>query len=60
MPRTATAPSPDLVRYPIETTRFHPDFLYESVLNVIGFIVLVLVARRLQNRLKDGDVFFST
>ena len=46
----------DLSRYPVDTTRFHPDFLYESVLNVIGFIVLVIVARRFQTRLKDGDL----
>lgn len=47
----------DLTQYPVETTRFHPDFLYESVLNVIGFIVLVIVARKFANRLKDGDMF---
>ena len=47
----------DLVRYPLETTRFHPDFLYESVLNVIGFIVLIVVARRLRLRWRDGDIF---
>ena len=47
----------DLARYPIETTRFHPDFLYESVLNIIGFIVLIIVARRLRLRLREGDVF---
>ena len=47
----------DLVRYPLETTRFHPDFLYESVLKVIGFIVLIVVARRLRLRLRDGDIF---
>ena len=46
----------DLTRYPVETTRFHPDFLYESILNVIGFIVLVIVARKFQRRLKDGDL----
>jgi phosphatidylglycerol---prolipoprotein diacylglyceryl transferase len=46
----------DLVRYPLETTRFHPDFLYESVLNVIGFSVLIVVARRLRLRLRDGDI----
>jgi phosphatidylglycerol:prolipoprotein diacylglycerol transferase len=47
----------DLTQYPLETTRFHPDFLYESVLNVIGFIVLIVVARRLRLRLRDGDIF---
>ena len=45
------------MRYPLETTRFHPDFLYESVLNVIGFVVLITVARRLRLRLREGDVF---
>jgi phosphatidylglycerol---prolipoprotein diacylglyceryl transferase len=47
----------DLARYPLDTTRFHPDFLYESVLNVIGFIVLIVVARHLRLRLRDGDIF---
>ena len=47
----------DLAQYPVATTRFQPDFLYESLLNVIGFIVLTIVARRFQSRLKDGDVF---
>lgn len=47
----------DLTQYPVETTRFHPDFLYESILNIFGFIVLVIVARKFANRLKDGDLF---
>lgn len=47
----------DLTQFPVETTRFQPDFLYESVLNVVGFIVLMIIARRFQSRLKDGDVF---
>jgi phosphatidylglycerol:prolipoprotein diacylglycerol transferase len=45
----------DLTQYPLETTCFHPDFLYESVLNMIGFIILIVAARRL--RLRDGDIF---
>jgi phosphatidylglycerol---prolipoprotein diacylglyceryl transferase len=45
----------DLTSYPVEETFFHPLFLYESVLNVIGFIVLVVVARRWR-RVKDGDL----
>ncbi len=47
----------DLARYPVETTRFQPDFLYESVLNVLGFVVLIIVARRFRLRLREGDVF---
>jgi phosphatidylglycerol:prolipoprotein diacylglycerol transferase len=45
----------DLTKYPLETTRFHPLFLYESVINVIGFIVLVLVSRK-WHWLKEGDL----
>ncbi|HTP08086.1 MAG TPA: prolipoprotein diacylglyceryl transferase [Anaerolineae bacterium] len=45
----------DLTRYPLATTRFHPLFLYESLINVIGFIVLVLLARKWQRK-KEGDL----
>lgn len=41
--------------YPVDQTVFHPVFLYESVLNVLGFIVLVLGARRWK-WLKEGDL----
>jgi phosphatidylglycerol:prolipoprotein diacylglycerol transferase len=46
----------DLARYPIETTRFHPLFLYESMLNLLGFVVLIVASRRFGHRLKDGDL----
>ncbi|RMF34132.1 MAG: prolipoprotein diacylglyceryl transferase [Chloroflexi bacterium] len=46
----------DLSRYPVETTRFHPTFLYESVWNFLGFLFLMGVGRRYAHRLKDGDV----
>jgi phosphatidylglycerol:prolipoprotein diacylglycerol transferase len=45
----------DLTKYPLDITRFHPLFLYESVINTIGFIVLVLVSRKWR-WLKEGDV----
>ena len=45
----------DLTRFPLDTTRFHPLFLYESMINVVGFIFLVLVARKWR-RVKDGDL----
>jgi phosphatidylglycerol:prolipoprotein diacylglycerol transferase len=48
-------PYVDLTRYPVDTTYFHPLFLYESMLNVIGFIVLAVGARRWK-WLKDGDL----
>lgn len=46
----------DLARYPVETTRFHPLFLYESMLNLIGFVILIFVSRRFADRLKPGDL----
>jgi len=46
----------DLARYPVETTHFHPLFLYESLLNLLGFVVLIVVGRRFKDRLKDGDL----
>jgi phosphatidylglycerol:prolipoprotein diacylglycerol transferase len=45
----------DVSRFPLDATRFHPVFLYESVINVAGFIVLVLVARKWR-RVKEGDL----
>jgi phosphatidylglycerol:prolipoprotein diacylglycerol transferase len=45
----------DLAAYPADLTYFHPLFLYESMLNVLGFIVLVVAARRWR-KVKDGDL----
>ncbi len=35
---------------------FHPLFLYESLLNLIGFGALMYIGRRWTSRLKDGDI----
>jgi len=50
------APFTDLSRYPVETTRFHPLFLYESLWNFAVFAALMIVGRRYADRLKDGDI----
>jgi phosphatidylglycerol:prolipoprotein diacylglycerol transferase len=50
-------PFTDLARFPLETTRFHPVFLYESLWNLGVFIVLMVVGRRFDSRLRDGDIF---
>ena len=36
--------------------RFHPLFAYEGLLNLLGMIVLLYVARRFASRLYDGDI----
>jgi len=48
-------PYDDLTVYPADT-RFHPTFLYESLWNLLGFILLMYVARRYSKRLLDGDI----
>ena len=45
----------DFTRYPLDTTRFHPLFLYESIINTLGFIFLVLLARKWQRK-REGDL----
>ena len=37
-------------------THFHPMFLYESLWNLAGFAMLMIVGRKLKDRLKDGDI----
>jgi phosphatidylglycerol---prolipoprotein diacylglyceryl transferase len=39
-----------------DATSFHPTFLYEAIWNVLVCLVLLWVARRFADRLKDGDI----
>jgi len=39
-------------------THFHPLFLYESLWNLLGCALLLIVGRKLKNRLMEGDIFF--
>jgi phosphatidylglycerol---prolipoprotein diacylglyceryl transferase len=48
-------PYNDLTLYPLNT-KFHPDFLYESLWNVLGFILLMWVGRKYTHKLLDGDM----
>lgn len=49
-------PYDDLAKYPPDT-HFHPAFLYESLWNLLGFALLMLLTRRYEDRLLEGDVF---
>lgn len=40
-----------------EYTHFHPMFLYESIWNLINFLVLLILSRKLKERLLPGDIF---
>ncbi|APV43528.1 phosphatidylglycerol:prolipoprotein diacylglycerol transferase [Dehalogenimonas formicexedens] len=37
-------------------THFHPLFLYESILDITGFVFLMIIGRKLKDRLKNGDI----
>jgi phosphatidylglycerol:prolipoprotein diacylglycerol transferase len=50
-------PYRDLSRFPVETTRFHPLFLYESLWNIANMFLLLWISRRFADRLKKGDIF---
>lgn len=39
--------------------RFHPAFLYESIWNLLAFLVLFMLWRRYRRRLLDGDIMAS-
>jgi len=42
--------------FPLQTTHFQPLFLYESLSGLIGFFVLIWLARRRTSRLVPGDL----
>ncbi len=42
--------------FPVETTRFHPLFLYESLSGLIGAVVLIWIGFRLRSWLRPGDL----
>jgi phosphatidylglycerol:prolipoprotein diacylglycerol transferase len=62
-----TARLPDFAGYPcsafpVETTRFHPLFLYESLSGLLGAAVLIWLGFRLRRWLRPGDlalIFFT-
>ncbi len=39
-------------------THFHPMFLYESIWNLINFMILVLVSEKENQRKRSGELFF--
>jgi phosphatidylglycerol---prolipoprotein diacylglyceryl transferase len=49
-------PWTDLATYPVDTTRFHPLFAYEALLNLVGLVLILWAARRFAAWLYDGDV----
>ncbi len=51
------APYKSLVDYPVADTRFHPLFLYEMLLNIVLFVVLLNLFSRCRKQFRYGDFF---
>lgn len=49
--------SPQEILEYVTVTRFHPTFFYESLWNITGFTLVMVLGRRWYHRLRDGDVF---
>ena len=47
----------DLSQYPVETTRFHPTFAYEMILNILLALLLLWVSRQYAEQMKPGATF---
>ena len=47
----------DLSQYPVETTRFHPTFAYEMILNILLALLLIWVSRQYVDKMKPGAIF---
>ena len=47
----------DLSQYPVETTRFHPTFAYEMILNILAFLFIWWYSRRGEEDPKPGTLF---
>lgn len=47
----------DLSQFPVETTRFHPTFAYEMILNILLALLLIWISRQYADRMKPGAIF---
>ena len=47
----------DLSQFPVASTRFHPTFAYEMILNILAGLFLLWYARQYKERMKPGAVF---
>lgn len=47
----------DLIKYPVESTRFHPTFAYEMLWNFLTAGILLWLSKRYEKQLKPGTIF---
>jgi len=51
-------PWTDLTAFPVETTRFHPTFFYESIWNLLAAGLIIWLVRKYGAKLKPGAAFY--
>lgn len=51
------APWNNLAQFPVESTRFHPTFAYEILLNLFAAGAILFITKRYEDKLKPGVVF---
>lgn len=51
-------PWTDLSTYPVDTTRFHPTFFYESLWNLVMAGLIMWLVRKYGDKLKPGTAFY--
>ncbi len=49
----------DLAAFPVETTRFHPTFFYESIWNLLAAVLIIWFVRKFGPKFKPGAAFYS-
>jgi phosphatidylglycerol:prolipoprotein diacylglycerol transferase len=49
----------DLIKFPVETTRFHPTFAYEILWNLLAAEILLLLGRQYDDKIKPGVIFYG-
>ncbi len=47
----------DLSQFPVDTTRFHPTFAYEMILNILLALLLLWISRHYKDKMKPGAIF---
>ena len=47
----------DLIKYPVDTTRFHPTFAYEMIWNFATAGILLWLSKRYEKQIKPGTIF---
>jgi phosphatidylglycerol:prolipoprotein diacylglycerol transferase len=51
-------PWTNLEMYPVETTRFHPTFFYESLWNILAAALILWIVRKFADKIKPGTAFY--